>query len=407
MPASGEVFHRSSYAMAMARQLLDPNPLQVGVRSGIFLSGIRRIGKSTYLREDLVPELEKTGAIVIYVDLWADTTKSPMKLVLDAVRQAFADLQSAQSSVLARLARIKGLNFGAVGFSFGFQLETLGQPNGATLAQAFVELSDQARTDIVLIVDEVQQAMSSSDGDALMLALKAARDAVNQRANRQGHFLFVGTGSHKSMVSEMATRRTQAFNGAMPVDFEPLGQDFVDWKLDQIRAIPAAVVPSNQVAFEGFECVGNRPEEFVRALVQLQEAVKHRHIDADTAFPVICDTLAQAAADVEIRSIESFGALAEAIFDRLARSDADRVTGVFSQEALLYYSERTHSSVDTAQVQNVADKLIGANHIAREGHGAYRVVDPFVRLSWLRRASLLSGEGLDEAVGMAKQQPRT
>lgn len=41
------------------------------------------------------------------------------------------------------LDRFKGLNLGAAGFSFGFQLDSVGQKGSATLAQAFTELVDK------------------------------------------------------------------------------------------------------------------------------------------------------------------------------------------------------------------------------------------------------------------------
>ena len=90
------VYHRPDYAAAMADQLLRPNALQLQVRSGVFLSGIRRTGKTTFLRQDLIPALEARGALVIYVDLWADRSKSPAALVHDAVRPCvtLADIQA-------------------------------------------------------------------------------------------------------------------------------------------------------------------------------------------------------------------------------------------------------------------------------------------------------------------------
>jgi len=83
MPLADAIFHRTSYANLLAQQLLQPSPLHMNVRSGVFLSGIRRVGKTTFLRQDLVPALETLGALVIYVDLWADRGKSPAMLVLD------------------------------------------------------------------------------------------------------------------------------------------------------------------------------------------------------------------------------------------------------------------------------------------------------------------------------------
>ena len=55
--SDSNVFHRRDYAQALAQQLLEPGPLDQGLRSGVFLSGIRRIGKTTFVRQDFIPAL--------------------------------------------------------------------------------------------------------------------------------------------------------------------------------------------------------------------------------------------------------------------------------------------------------------------------------------------------------------
>ena len=377
-----DVFHRTAYAEQMAQQLLQPSPLQMNVRSGVLLSGIRRVGKTTFLRQDLVPALEARGALVVYVDLWADRSKSPATLVLDAVR---ATLQQMQTPGSGLLQRFKGLNLGAVGLTLGFQIEHLGTPGGATLAQAFSELVAKARVDVVLIVDEVQQALGTEDGTSLLHALKAARDAVNAQPGTPGHFLFLGTGSHKSLITDMATRHSQPFTGALTTAYEPLGQDFVQWQLQRIASAPGVVLPSAAVAMAGFEALGHRPEEMLKALVQLQSSPA----PADQAFPIICATLASAAADVELRAIEEFGELGQAVFDFIAQGSETGVSGLFGEEAMASYAARTGGKVPTSQVQKLAEKMISANLIARPGHGIYTVADPFVRKVWLERRKLL------------------
>lgn len=382
MSTPDPIFHRKTYAEQMAQQLLQPSPLHMNVRSGVFLSGIRRVGKTTFLRRDLVPALEALGALVIYVDLWADRSKSPAALVLEAVRNTLLQLQTPGSGLLQRF---KGLNLGAAGFSFGFQLDSLGTTSGTTLAQAFAELVAKAQVNVVLIVDEVQQALGSEDGNSLLHALKAARDAVNSQPGTPGHFLFLGTGSHKSLITDMATRRAQPFTGALTTAYQVLGEDFVQWQLDAIAATPGVVLPSVAVAWEGFQLMGHRPEELLKALVQLQTAAA----PADQAFPIICATLASVAADVELRAIEEFGELGQAIFARIAEGSESGVSGLFGEEALAAYAERTGSQVLPPQVQNLADRMISANLIARPGHGVYTVADPFVRKVWLDRHKLL------------------
>ncbi len=59
---------------------------------GVFLSGIRRIGKTTFLWQDLIPELESMGVLVVYVDLWTDLGKSPASLVYEVVKATLSDL---------------------------------------------------------------------------------------------------------------------------------------------------------------------------------------------------------------------------------------------------------------------------------------------------------------------------
>ena len=162
-----EVFHRPHLAAELAGRLLHPGVLDEGLRSGLFLSGLRRTGKTTFLLTDLVPELEAQGAVVIYVDLWSDIKVSPATLVYAAVRRMLADLVTPASTPLARLRRLRGLDLGGMGFRFGFQLEQLGEPGGANLAQALTEVVGQAKGNLVLIVDEVQQAITTEEGNQI------------------------------------------------------------------------------------------------------------------------------------------------------------------------------------------------------------------------------------------------
>lgn len=378
---SEPVFHRPEYAAAMAQQLLQPTALQVQVRSGVFLSGIRRIGKTTFLRQDLIPALEAMGALVIYVDLWTDRSKHPSTLVHEAVKQALAELSMPGTRLLSR---IQGLNLGIAGLSFGFQLDAVGTSGGVTLGQVFTELVDQLQTNVVLIIDEVQHALGSEDGSNLLFALKAARDAVNTRPYTSGHLLVLGTGSHKSLVTDMATRRSQPFAGAVSTAYEPLGADFVRWKRSALERIDGIKLPSYELMVQGFLTLGQRPEELQSALVLLQS----RPEAPDVAFPIICSTLATAAAEVEIATIEALGSLATVIFDRIVLAYESGESKLFSADALESYSEQIGVPVDPPQVQNMVERMIAANLILRQSHGVYAVADPFVQQVWLQRQNM-------------------
>ena len=375
-------FRRHALAEQMAGQLLRPGILDQGLRSGLFLSGLRRTGKTTFLQQDLMPALEAHDAVVIYVDLWSDTHAEPGALVHAALRNALLELQTPASSVLARLARIKGLDVEALGVKFGFELMDLGSKGGPTLAQALMEVVDKAKTHVVLIVDEVQQVLATEQGAQLMLALKAARDAINPRPDTPGYFLFIGTGSHRAQVASLTLQGKQAFAGATSLGYPTLGDDYVEYLLTAVAA-EGAKVPSLAVAVAAFETLGHRPEELLRALRMVQQYVAGQ---VDTFFPVIALTLKSAAADVELRKIEDLGLLAMAVFERVVAAE-DGVRGLFSADSVAAYGAVVGHEVTTDQVQRVADELRNANIIMRKSHGMYCVTDPFVRRAWLAHKS--------------------
>ncbi len=392
------IFHRPQLAHQMAQQLLNPGVLDEGLRSGLFISGLRRTGKTTFLLADLVPALEAAGALVIYTDLWTNTQANPATLVHASVRKALQSLQSPAGVVAEKLGRLRNAELAVMGFKFGFKVEAIGTERGPTLAEVLSELVDQAQTDVVMIVDEVQQAITSEEGNQMLLALKAARDAINPRPGTPGHFIFVGTGSHRALVNELTARRNQAFAGATSIAFPVLGEDYVQYLLDRMRDEGQKALPSLAVATEAFRTLGSRPEEMLRALREL-----HKHTVAkanpDVVLPVIAATLRSTAADLELMKVEGIGALATSVFERIAGSGGD-ARGLFAGDALAAYAAAIGRDVRVDEVQAVLNELMDANIVMRRGHGLYGLTDPFVQEIWQERQSLLRPPG--EPVADAK-----
>ena len=371
----------------MAKQLIRPSVLNEGLRSGLFISGQRRTGKTTFLLRDLIPALEKEGALVIYVDLWSDVKSNPAQLVRTAIATALLELQTPGSAILARLSRVSGADVGAFGFKFGFKLDKLGEAGGASLAQALTELVDQAKRDVVLVVDEVQQAITTDEGNELLLALKAARDAVNPRPDTPGHFIFLGTGSHRAMVSELTTRRQQAFNGATSLPYPVLDADYVDFILARLAQDGIQKLPSRDAGITAFRMLGNRPEELLRALRQLHLSLP-TDADPDTTLGIIAATLRTSMADIELAKVEQMGGLATVIFERIASTEGD-ARGLFSVEAAADYTKAVGREVKVEEIQPVVNDLMSANLVMRRGHGLYGITDPFVQEAWREKQSLL------------------
>jgi hypothetical protein len=381
-------FARPTLATSIAQSLLHPDILNQGLRSGLFMSGLRRTGKTTFLLNDLIPALEQQGALVLYVDLWSDTKANPAQLVRDAIRSALTQLQTPGSALLAKLSRLSGVDVSMLGFKFSFKLDKLGEAGGAPLAQAVTELVDQVKREVVLIVDEVQQTITTDEGSHLLMALKAARDAVNLRPGTPGHFIFVGTGSHRAMINELTARRTQAFSGASSVTFPVLGEDYVADLLQRLSRSGAGNIPSQVAAQQAFQTLGHRPEELMKALLQVQLHTPPG-ADPDTYLPVVASTLRSAAADIELAKIEQLGGLATAIFERIASTDGD-ATGIFSADAAAEYSRYIGREVKVDDIQPIVNELMAANIILRRGHGQYAIADPAVQEIWREKRRSLT-----------------
>jgi len=106
---------------------------------GLFLSAPRRTGKSTFLRNDFDPRRSKSGAVAIYVDLWVDKTRDAADLIAEAIRDTLASRTGRLARATGTATSQKGGRQGELAgsrASFGFELETIGQPHGTTLAKA-------------------------------------------------------------------------------------------------------------------------------------------------------------------------------------------------------------------------------------------------------------------------------
>jgi AAA ATPase domain len=380
------IYCRPVLAATMAHQLLRPTVLDEGLRSGLFLSGMRRTGKTTFLANDLIPAVEEAGAVVIYVDLWSDIQVNPSELVHRTIRKTLAELQSPMSAILKKLQKAAQAEIAAHGFKFSFLPDKLGEQDGATLAQALTEVVDQAKTDLVLIVDEVQHALATEAGARMLFALKAARDAINSRPDTPGHFLFIGAGSHRALVGELVARRNQAFSGATSVDYPLLDGDFVEYVLKRLADEGAEHLPSQKVATDAFKVLGNRPEELIKALRLLRAQLPPR-ADPNTYLPVIAATLRSSAASAELLRLDQLGGLATAIFDRIAINDGN-TRGVFSADAAAEYSRVLGREVRIEEIQPAVNELLGANLLMRRAHGVYVITDPFVQDAWLEQKQL-------------------
>lgn len=370
---SAALFHRTDLADALCKRILEPDILSP--RDGLFLTGIRRIGKTTFLKSDLVPRLEAKNAIVIYVDLWSNReTGSPAKTVLAGISKAL--------KALASPSRLKELKVNLQVLSFTFKADGVGLPDGISIADALTELIGKIDRNIVLIIDEVQETLRNESGRNLLYALKAARDAVNLRPeNPNGTYLMiVGTGSHRSFVSAMASRSSQPFYGAERIDYPALGDEFIDWLVKQLPS--PANIPSMDALRRGFAMLGAKPKVFSMLLKQMQT---YTGSEIDPAFLAVCANQARTDADEFLGPIREADRLTKLIFSEVAKAGRDGCRNLFSSSFLKQAALASGRSrpLRPSTMQAKLNAMQKKDWIYPVGYGSYAVSDPQAQAVWI------------------------
>jgi hypothetical protein len=224
--------------------------------SGLFLAGPRRVGKSTFLIEDLIPEAEQRQWVTVYVDLWANKMTDPAILISEAVKSRIATYKS-KLAKLTKQVQLKKVNvFKVVELDF----TQPGLPEHITLADVLSDLVRLADKPVLLLIDEAQHALTSTQGVNAMFSIKSARDQINLSKSMPG-LMLVLTGSNRDKLAQLVIKKDQPFFGSEVTAFPLLGRDYTDFFTEKVNQ---ALASNNQFdkssMWEAFQLIGHRPE---------------------------------------------------------------------------------------------------------------------------------------------------
>ena len=346
--------------------------------SGLFLAAPRRTGKSTFLREDMVPEMRARGWQTLYVDLWSDRSRDPAELIIAVVRDTLAQLDGP----VLKAAKSVGLDKLNVLGALSLDLTKIGQPGGATLSDALERLHSKSGKPLVLLVDEAQHALSTDAGTQAMYALKAARDRLNQGRSVRGLHLVM-TGSNRDKLTHLVLRRSEPFYGAGVTRFPLLDRGFVEayaeWLKPQFADGKAFSADTLERAFT---LVGRRPEMLKRVV---GEAV------ADWGGAQALDALIERnAQEIQHRAWREFASTynalpdaQKAVLDAIARLSPDYTP--FAEAALAAYQAVVGKPLNNSAIQGALDALRDKELIWRAGRGDYAFEDDGLRAWYLEQ----------------------
>jgi hypothetical protein len=213
-------YHRDK----LARHYLQS--VELGMMNRMALLGVRRVGKTAFLLQDLCPIAIEQGYLPIYVNLWASRER-PHETFLHVLQTTLANItnKGALASMLG--AEVKKLEvgnsfLGKMGLEFGQQVPLIGHEDLILIAQLLEKLVETKGCKPLLIIDEIQHLAQSPAFLPLQSALRTSFDTLSDRLP------IIYAGSSRSGIQAMFSDNKMPFyNSAFMVEFPVLDKAFV------------------------------------------------------------------------------------------------------------------------------------------------------------------------------------
>ena len=326
------------------------------------------MGKSTFLREDLVPEIVSRQWLPVYIDLWANRDADPALLIIEAIK---AELLAFDTGVSKAAKRVGLTKITVAGISL--DLHQPGLPDNFTLSMLLERLHAVSGKPIVLIVDEAQQALKTLSGLTLMFALKSARDHLN-RSNEKPCLMLVFTGSQRDKLAHLVQKKDQPFFGANITAFPLLGLDFVSkftiWANSHFAQDNRFSVDA---VFEAFKLVGHRPEMLRTIIGQVALAG-----EAENLSSILASKATEIHTQIWDEMTNAFAALTplQKAIMKVVISKHGKAYQPFSEDAMIEYRcNVVDEPVTIAGVQSTLDILRDRGLIWNPSRGIYALED--------------------------------
>lgn len=338
-------FKRPALAKEMAKEL-NGQSLLSDAQNGLFLAAARRTGKTEFLKQDLRPALEDLGILVIYVDLWAQKSRPPMDLIAQALTLAVNE----SLGLVAKAAKNSGLDSITVA---GIKIDTskIGKTDGMSLHTVLSLIRKQTGKKIALVVDEAQHALTSTEGDTAMSALKSARDQMRD-ADGAG-LLLIMSGSHRDKLMRLLNTKAAPFWGSSVRALPTLGRPFVEQVAHELRTAWGMPIDV-ELLMRVFKLCAESPQFLAEALQDAPNAAQGNPPTMEQVLH-IAEQSRQRDRDGLSSVYRALSALEQAIFWRLLdKADAFKP---FDAAALAFYSQHADKKVTVAQAQKAMEKL--------------------------------------------------
>ena len=218
-------FARPGLAAQFLALLLD------GTGDPLVLMGERRVGKTLFLLNDLVPAAQERNFRIVYVDLWQHRAQ-PLEAINYALQDTLDDIEVPAGKVGRRLATaVKKIGLAGGSIDLG-EAPMRRRPTDPALLVDWLlkQLIIVGRKPVLLIFDEVQELAYVPAGEAIVSSLRAA-------LTRQRKFVrVIFTGSSEEGLRALLSRsRAALYEGASTLSFPHLDESFLRFLIARVK----------------------------------------------------------------------------------------------------------------------------------------------------------------------------
>jgi len=229
----------------------------LGLTSARGLFARRRMGKSEFLKHDLLPAAVHAGYLAAYTNLW-DATDHPGQALATAILLATQPkgLGKFWEGLSTPIRKLKGGGKLPLGIEGSIEMDLTEKEKAAVPAiQAALQAADRAKRRLLLVIDEAQ-VLAAPEHKAVAHALRAGLDI------RKAGVKVLFAGSSEAALREMFSRAGAPFFNWAPLEpFPLLGREFVIAMVKQLATLAKHPLKLDD-ALKAFGALQETPEFF-------------------------------------------------------------------------------------------------------------------------------------------------
>jgi len=347
----------------LAKAYLHSFDLGLTAARGLFAR--RRMGKSEFLKHDLLPAAVRGGYLAAYTNLW-DATDHPGQALATAILLATRPkgLRKFWEDLNAPIRKLKGGGKLPLGIEGSVELEVAEKEKVAVPAiQAAMQAADKTKKRLLLVIDEAQ-VLAAPEHLKLAHALRAGLDI------RKPGIKVLFAGSSEAALREMFSRAAAPFYNWAPVEpFPLLGREFVAAMVKQLAKVAKHPLRLDD-ALKAFASLKETPE-FFRWYIE-----RYVMYQAQGSEQALAYTKARVHDDTSYaKSWKELSRADRGVLLLAARGVQDLYGGAaLKQLQQMLGSDAVTTNVPRASIRRLTGPRLQL--MARVDHGAYRFEDP-------------------------------